>query len=82
MKRLIIGKYFAKTSTENSSYCKMKKKKKKEKRKKATINLWHAGRVGRRGAQQNKDVSSMVKVDKGGKVALETNGLTITHSAV
>ena len=61
---------------------KWKKKKKKEKRKKATINLWHAGRVGRRGAQQNKDVSSMVKVDKGGKVALETNGLTITHSAV
>ena len=31
MKRLIIGKYFAKTSTENSSYCKMKKKKKKKK---------------------------------------------------
>ena len=80
MKRLIIGKYFAKTSTENSSYCKMKKKKKK--RKKATKNLWHAGRVGRRGAQQNKDVSSMVKMDKRGKVALETNGLTIAHSAV
>ena len=80
MKRLIIGKYFAKTSTENSLYCKIKKKKKK--RKKATINLWHAGRVGRRGAQQNKDVSSMVKMDKRGKVALETNGLTIAHSAV
>ena len=32
MKRLIIGKYFAKTSTENSSYCKMKKKKKKKKK--------------------------------------------------
>ena len=61
---------------------KWKKKKKKEKRKKATINLWHAGRVGRRGAQQNKDVSSMVKMDKRGKVALETNGLTIAHSAV
>ena len=30
MKRLIVGKYFAKTSTENSSCCKMKKKKKKE----------------------------------------------------
>ena len=32
MKRLIIGKYFAKTSTENSSYCKIKKKKKKKKK--------------------------------------------------
>ena len=34
MKRLIIGKYFAKTSKENSYYFKIKKKKKKKRKKK------------------------------------------------